>query len=84
MILLFPSPASFIPITMKGCLKAEECDKVTTLSPDVIGNQTVYSMNRTCCDQDLCNSAPNLPAPALLPLTMATLSASLLMSRTLV
>ncbi|KAJ8267441.1 hypothetical protein COCON_G00126130 [Conger conger] len=74
--------ASFIPINLKGCLKSDECNKVTDVSP--FGNQTIYSMNKTCCSVDLCNFAPSLSSPILLPIAMATLSTSLLMSRTLV
>ncbi|KAJ8334970.1 hypothetical protein SKAU_G00406090 [Synaphobranchus kaupii] len=74
--------AHVVPIKTKGCLPIAECNKVTDLP--LIDNATIYTIEKTCCSEDLCNSAPNLPAPVLLPLTMATLSASLLMSRTLV
>ncbi|XP_064205097.1 lymphocyte antigen 6 complex locus protein G6d [Anguilla rostrata] len=72
----------FVPITQKGCLADAECNKVSNVTFG--DNHAVYTTNRTCCNQDLCNSSPRLAAPALLPLTVATISASLLMSRTLV
>ncbi|KAG5843061.1 hypothetical protein ANANG_G00184490 [Anguilla anguilla] len=74
--------AGFVPITQKGCLAVADCNKVSNVP--LFDNHTIFSMNRTCCNQDLCNSSPRLAAPALLPLTVATISASLLMSRTLV
>ncbi|KAL4646816.1 sperm acrosome membrane-associated protein 4-like [Arapaima gigas] len=44
-----------IDLKMKGCLKNEDCDAVSTV--DFLGNTTYY-MNKTCCATDLCNMAP--------------------------
>ncbi|XP_029977035.1 prostate stem cell antigen-like [Salarias fasciatus] len=65
----------FVPITLKGCLKIEKCNKTTEESIPAISNSTVYSMTKTCCDTDLCNAAPGLPGAPGLGLLLASVSA---------
>ncbi|XP_045914688.1 sperm acrosome membrane-associated protein 4 [Micropterus dolomieu] len=67
--------AGFVDIKMKGCLKVSECNKTKFKDIPSISNSTIYSMNKTCCDYDLCNAAPGLPGSYGLSLTLATITA---------
>ncbi|KAM8884917.1 sperm acrosome membrane-associated protein 4-like [Synchiropus picturatus] len=75
--------AGVMDVTMKGCLKASECNKTTQVNFPGTSNNTLYSMTRTCCDTDLCNAAPGMPGGPMLPLAIATL-ATLLVTKILV
>ncbi|KAJ8373163.1 hypothetical protein AAFF_G00270690 [Aldrovandia affinis] len=70
------------PVIMKGCLKTMDCNKETSVP--VFDNHTIYKMNKTCCAEDLCNAAPGLPVIAPFSLTLATLTASLVLTGSLV
>ncbi len=61
---------------MKGCLAEAECNKTTDVTFPGDDNQTtVYTMTKTCCNSDLCNTAPGLPGTSGLSLALATVSA---------
>uniref|UniRef100_A0A1A7Y1K7 UPAR/Ly6 domain-containing protein n=1 Tax=Iconisemion striatum TaxID=60296 RepID=A0A1A7Y1K7_9TELE len=62
-------------IKMKGCLAADKCNRTTSENFPVISNTTAYSMNRTCCITDMCNSAPGLPGTNGLSLALTSVSA---------
>ncbi|XP_024251888.1 sperm acrosome membrane-associated protein 4 [Oncorhynchus tshawytscha] len=63
-----------LDIKMKGCLKVNECNKTTTTDFPTSSNHTVYDIKNSCCDTDLCNTAPGLPRMSILPLALTTLS----------
>ncbi|KAK7906993.1 hypothetical protein WMY93_015605 [Mugilogobius chulae] len=63
----------FIDAMEKGCLDVGDCNR--TASVNVPGTEAaVYSMTRTCCTTDLCNSAPT-SLPAVLQLALASVAA---------
>ncbi|KAI1902415.1 hypothetical protein AGOR_G00044520 [Albula goreensis] len=74
--------AKVLSIKMKGCLATAECNKVTQVP--FFDNHTIYTMNKTCCAEDLCNAAPGLPSMVPFSLTLATLTASLALTGALV
>ncbi|KPP62913.1 sperm acrosome membrane-associated protein 4-like [Scleropages formosus] len=64
--------AQVIDIKTKGCLSVAQCNQVSNVT---FGSSSViYSMNKTCCNTDLCNAAPGQTRAALLSLTLATLT----------
>ncbi|XP_067094833.1 protein Bouncer-like [Osmerus mordax] len=65
--------ADVLDVKMLGCVRAEECEVVTRV--EIFPNTTFYTMTRSCCDTDLCNTAPSLPLTTPLPLAVASLSA---------
>ncbi|TMS18064.1 sperm acrosome membrane-associated protein 4 [Larimichthys crocea] len=68
--------ASFVDISMKGCLAVAECNQTKEVNfPSSTSNSTVYTMTKTCCSTDLCNAAPGLPATSGLNLALATFTA---------
>ncbi|KAM7384510.1 hypothetical protein PAMA_011728 [Pampus argenteus] len=68
--------AGFIDIKTKGCLVTSECNKTKEVNfPSSSSNTTVYMMTKTCCDSDLCNSAPGLPGASGLSLALTTITA---------
>ncbi|XP_023257514.1 prostate stem cell antigen-like [Seriola lalandi dorsalis] len=76
--------ASFMNITMKGCLAEADCNSTKEVNfPSSSSNTTVYTMTKTCCNTDLCNAAPGLPGASGLSLTFATITA-LLVAKVLV
>ncbi|XP_020794975.2 sperm acrosome membrane-associated protein 4 [Boleophthalmus pectinirostris] len=66
--------AGFMDISMKGCLAIADCNKTSTVTFPSSGNTTVYQMTKTCCNTDLCNSAPTT-LPGALQLTLASVAA---------
>nr|XP_046183080.1 sperm acrosome membrane-associated protein 4-like [Oncorhynchus gorbuscha] len=64
--------AQVLDIKSKGCLKMNDCNKVSTTKFPSISNVTVYSVNKTCCSSDLCNAAPGQPRMRILHLALAT------------
>ncbi|KAM6974436.1 sperm acrosome membrane-associated protein 4-like [Tautogolabrus adspersus] len=65
-----------LDITTKGCLKVAECNKTKEVNfPSSDSNSTVYHLTKTCCNTDLCNTAPGLPGSTGLSLTIATITA---------
>ncbi|XP_071356438.1 sperm acrosome membrane-associated protein 4-like [Trachinotus anak] len=70
--------ASFMNITMKGCLAEADCNKTKEVTfPTSSSNATVYTMTKTCCSTDLCNAAPGLPGASGFSLALATITALL-------
>ncbi|XP_041665929.1 sperm acrosome membrane-associated protein 4 [Cheilinus undulatus] len=69
--------AGFVNISMKGCLKLAECNttKDVTFPGSDPNSTSVYSMTKTCCNTELCNTAPGLPGSSGLSLTLATVTA---------
>ncbi|KAJ8354535.1 hypothetical protein SKAU_G00221020 [Synaphobranchus kaupii] len=67
--------ARVIDIKMKGCLKPDECDQESTV--EFSPNNTIYTMNKTCCATDLCNHAPGHLRLSPVTLTLATLASML-------
>lgn len=65
------SLADVLDIKTSGCVKAEECEVVTTL--ELFFNKTVFVLTRHCCDTPFCNTAHKLPIYTLLYLTVALL-----------
>uniref|UniRef100_A0A673AS77 UPAR/Ly6 domain-containing protein n=1 Tax=Sphaeramia orbicularis TaxID=375764 RepID=A0A673AS77_9TELE len=64
--------ADVLDVKTLGCVKAEECEVVTTV--ELFTNNTVFVMTKHCCDTPFCNSAPTLPVNTLFYLTMAVLT----------
>ncbi|XP_032391982.1 sperm acrosome membrane-associated protein 4 [Etheostoma spectabile] len=64
--------AGFVDIMTKGCISVDKCNMT---EPTTFGNQTVYSLTKTCCNTDLCNAAPGLPGSSALSLALATITA---------
>ncbi|XP_023146682.2 sperm acrosome membrane-associated protein 4 [Amphiprion ocellaris] len=69
--------AGFVDIKMKGCLAEAKCNKTEEVNFSISGNTTVYSMTKTCCNTDLCNTAPGLPGTPGLILAVSAVSALL-------
>nr|XP_046272873.1 protein Bouncer [Scatophagus argus] len=68
--------ASFVDVKMKGCLAVAECNQTKEVNfPSSDSNSTVYKMMKTCCNTDLCNTAPGLPGTSGLSLAVATFTA---------
>uniref|UniRef100_A0A1A8ECG6 UPAR/Ly6 domain-containing protein n=1 Tax=Nothobranchius kadleci TaxID=1051664 RepID=A0A1A8ECG6_NOTKA len=67
--------AGFMDIKMKGCLAVAKCNMTTEENFSSSSNITVYKMTKTCCNTDLCNSAPGLPGTSGLTLALTALSA---------
>ncbi|KAJ8004928.1 hypothetical protein DPEC_G00141380 [Dallia pectoralis] len=61
-----------LDIKFMGCLKAEDCEEVTRV--DIFSNNTIYVMNRHCCDTNFCNAAPTLPLNTILSLSLTTIT----------
>ncbi|KAF7669722.1 hypothetical protein LDENG_00147150 [Lucifuga dentata] len=64
--------ADVLDIKMLGCVKAEECEVMTTM--EFFPNTTIYVMTKHCCNTPFCNSAHTLPINTLLYLTVALLT----------
>ncbi|XP_069032781.1 sperm acrosome membrane-associated protein 4-like [Embiotoca jacksoni] len=67
--------AGFVDIKKKGCLKEADCGKTENVAVPNISNSSIYSMTKTCCNTDLCNAVPGLPATSGLSLALAAVSA---------
>ncbi|XP_074543223.1 sperm acrosome membrane-associated protein 4-like [Halichoeres trimaculatus] len=67
--------AGFLDIHMKGCLKEDKCNKTSQVNFPSSSNSTVYTMTKTCCNTELCNTAPGLPGTSALGLALATVTA---------
>ncbi|XP_051247592.1 sperm acrosome membrane-associated protein 4 [Dicentrarchus labrax] len=68
--------AGFVDIKTKGCLAVADCNQTKEVNfPTSGSNTTVYSMTKTCCNNDLCNAAPGLPGTSGLSLALATIAA---------
>ncbi|KAK7906994.1 hypothetical protein WMY93_015606 [Mugilogobius chulae] len=65
----------FIDIKSKGCLPAAECNKTTSTNFPT-DSSTVYSVVKTCCNFNLCNSATT-SLPGVLQLALASVAAVL-------
>nr|XP_057903683.1 prostate stem cell antigen-like [Doryrhamphus excisus] len=75
------SAAGFVDVSMKGCLALAECNSTKEVNfPSSSSNATIYKMTRTCCDTNLCNAAPGLPAASGLHLALATVGALFLVN----
>lgn len=73
----------FVDVTTKGCLNVADCNKTNEVNfPESSSNTTVYTLTKTCCDTDLCNGGPGLPAASGLSLALATLT-TLFIARTM-
>ncbi|XP_062322319.1 sperm acrosome membrane-associated protein 4-like [Osmerus eperlanus] len=66
--------ADVLDVKMLGCVRAEECEVVTRV--EIFPNTTFYTMTSSCCDTDLCNTAPSLPLSTRLPLAVTQTSPS--------
>ncbi|KAK7906995.1 hypothetical protein WMY93_015607 [Mugilogobius chulae] len=64
----------FVDVKQKGCLAENLCNKTTSTPFSTSGNDTIYSMTKTCCATDLCNSAP-AGLPGALQLALASVAA---------
>lgn len=67
--------AAGVPIKKKGCLAVAECNKTSEVTFPGDSNTTIFSLFKRCCDTDLCNAAPGLPATSGLSLALATVTA---------
>ncbi|XP_077362181.1 sperm acrosome membrane-associated protein 4-like [Festucalex cinctus] len=67
--------AGFMDIRMKGCLAKAECNVTKDVNFPSSSNTTIYKMTKTCCNSNLCNSAPGISGG---PLVLATVIALLL------
>ncbi|XP_030004081.1 sperm acrosome membrane-associated protein 4 [Sphaeramia orbicularis] len=65
----------FVDIMMKGCLAEAECNQTSEVNFPSDSNTTAYTMTKTCCNTDLCNSAPGLPGGSGLKLALASVAA---------
>ncbi|KAK9526648.1 hypothetical protein VZT92_015333 [Zoarces viviparus] len=65
----------FLKIKKKGCAKVTECNKTENVHFPANTNNTVYTITKTCCSDDLCNYAPGLPGTSGLSLALATITA---------
>ncbi|XP_056275415.1 sperm acrosome membrane-associated protein 4 [Pseudoliparis swirei] len=76
--------ASFLDIKKKGCLEVSKCNMTENVNFSTSdSNTTIYTMTKTCCNTNLCNAAPGLPATPVLSLALATITA-LFVANTLV
>ncbi|XP_042596719.1 sperm acrosome membrane-associated protein 4-like [Cyprinus carpio] len=50
--------ASVLDIKVKGCLPMEKCNKTTVV--EFLANKTLYTLETTCCEEDLCNAGPSI------------------------
>lgn len=65
--------AGFVDIKMKGCLALEKCNKTDNVNwPS--NSSTVYTMTKTCCSTDLCNSALGHPHVSTIMTTLAAIA----------
>ncbi|XP_026204421.1 protein Bouncer [Anabas testudineus] len=67
--------AKFVDIKMKGCLEVAKCNQTQDVNFPTTNNNSVYSMTKTCCNTDLCNTAPGLPGATGLSLAITTIAA---------
>ncbi|XP_062291663.1 sperm acrosome membrane-associated protein 4 [Scomber scombrus] len=68
--------AKVVDIKTKGCLAVAECNQTKEVNfPSGSNNSVVYSLNKTCCSNDLCNNAPGVPGTTVLPLALASVTA---------
>lgn len=72
--LAFVISAGFLDIKMKGCLAVSECNKTENVNFSH-HNSTVYKMTKTCCNTDLCNSAPDRSHVSALVMMLAAAAA---------
>uniref|UniRef100_A0A8C6V3R2 Sperm acrosome associated 4 like n=1 Tax=Neogobius melanostomus TaxID=47308 RepID=A0A8C6V3R2_9GOBI len=63
-----------LDLKMKGCLARADCNVTTNINWPSSSNTTVYKMTKTCCNTDLCNSAP-AGLPGALQLALASVMA---------
>ncbi|KAI7799110.1 prostate stem cell antigen [Triplophysa rosa] len=64
----------FLDIKSKGCLGVSECNKTSNVNFPTNAS-TLFSMTRTCCNTDLCNSAPDRSHVSALVMTLAAVAA---------
>ncbi|KAA0710769.1 hypothetical protein E1301_Tti022960 [Triplophysa tibetana] len=62
--------AGFVEIKTKGCLEVSKCNKTETVGFPT-NDSTVYTITKTCCNTDLCNSAPDRSHISALVMTLA-------------
>ncbi|KAM4724833.1 sperm acrosome membrane-associated protein 4-like [Anableps anableps] len=62
-----------VKIKMKGCLAVEKCNQTENVNFPSSSNTTIYSMTKTCCNTNLCNTAPGLPGASGLSLAVVTI-----------
>lgn len=75
-MLVLLSAVGFVNIMMKGCLESSKCNKTDDVNfPSSSSNSTIYTMNKTCCDTNLCNAAPRAPGVPGVGLALATVTA---------
>ncbi|XP_054638508.1 sperm acrosome membrane-associated protein 4-like [Dunckerocampus dactyliophorus] len=60
--------ADVLDVKTLGCAKAEECNVETTV--ELFSNNTIFVMNKDCCDTSFCNSAFKLQADTLFCITV--------------
>ncbi|XP_077404757.1 lymphocyte antigen 6 complex locus protein G6d-like [Vanacampus margaritifer] len=65
----------FVDIKMKGCLAKAECNATKDVNFSPSSNTTIYKLTKTCCNHNLCNSAPVISGG---PLVFATVAALLM------
>lgn len=66
----FGFSASVLDIKVKGCLPMEKCNKTTVV--EFLANKTLYTLETTCCEEDLCNAGPSIQL-SLVPLLLTVL-----------
>ncbi|KAI7806772.1 sperm acrosome membrane-associated protein 4-like [Triplophysa rosa] len=62
--------AGVLDIKVMGCLVTEECNRTTVV--EFLSNKSLYSMKKSCCDDDFCN------AGSALQFSLASLSLTVL------
>lgn len=76
--LSFIISAGFLEVKMKGCLAVAQCNKTENVNfPS--NSSTVYTMTKTCCNTDLCNSAPGRSHVSALMMTLTAIAVKFIM-----
>ncbi|XP_056596785.1 prostate stem cell antigen [Triplophysa dalaica] len=66
--------AGFLDIKTKGCLEVSKCNKTENVGFPT-NESTVYTITKTCCNTDLCNSAPDRSHISALVMTLTAVAA---------
>ncbi|XP_023665591.1 sperm acrosome membrane-associated protein 4-like [Paramormyrops kingsleyae] len=70
------SAASFIKLSMKGCLAVGSCNQTSDVAFG--SNSTIYKMTKTCCSTNLCNLAPRGAYGSFLSIALVTLTGAMI------
>lgn len=76
LMLFYASIAGVLDIKVMGCLATEECNRTTVV--EFLSNKTLYSIKKSCCDNDFCNAC------SALQFSLAPLSLTILLIATMI